>query len=260
MYRSASPYQRQRPAAVPREIAERLVAERDALLREQRRLTVEVEQTREALRRSERDVVPLRQELRQAHEAVRRYREASGPQRELVAEVERLRAELDRARVEAQRLSEALAEREADVRALHDALADAPDEPSSREQELLADLETVRRNQAAATERAVRQARADLLLPLADAVDDLLRATAQASEPSVAAGLRAVVASVERRLAEAGAERFAEVGDRFDPAVHEAIGVAPGAAPDTVVDVARSGVRLEDGVVLRPAQVVVSVA
>ncbi len=60
-------------------------------------------------------------------------------------------------------------------------------------------------------------------------------------------------------LREAGAEPVPTVGRPFDPAVHEAVAVAPanGAPPGTVVREVRRGWRLGDELV-RPAQVVVA--
>ena len=72
-------------------------------------------------------------------------------------------------------------------------------------------------------------------------------------------------ASIARKLEEAltrqGLERVGEVGEAFDPHVHEAVMQQPTeeVEPDQVAMVMRSGYRIGERV-LRPAQVAVAVA
>jgi molecular chaperone GrpE len=98
-----------------------------------------------------------------------------------------------------------------------------------------------------------------LLRQLLDVVDNLERALTVPAEPS---GLRQGVEITLRQLtwvlAQVGVERIAvEPGQPFDPLYHEAVEVRMGdASQDTVVEAVQSGY-LHDGVVLRPARVVV---
>lgn len=119
----------------------------------------------------------------------------------------------------------------------------------------LADLDNYRKRSAQEVERRVTEGTERLLLEWIEAVDSVDRALAM--QPSD--GLRGVLEQMEAILARQGVERIGAAGDRFDPALHEAISVQESdEAPDrTVLDVARSGYR-HRGRVLRPAQVVVS--
>jgi molecular chaperone GrpE len=124
----------------------------------------------------------------------------------------------------------------------------------------LADLDNYRKRSAREVERQVAE-RSDRIvrdwLEAVDSVDRALRMQAPANE--LAAGLRAVMEQMEAILQRQGVERTGAPGDRFDPALHEAIGMQESdAVPDRgVVEVARSGYRQGDRV-LRPAQVIVS--
>jgi molecular chaperone GrpE len=98
-----------------------------------------------------------------------------------------------------------------------------------------------------------------LLRQLLEVIDNLDRALMM---PAEASGLRQGVDMTLRQLlgvlAQAGVERIAvESGQPFDPSQHEAVAVRTGDVPqDTVVDVEQAGY-MHDGVVLRPARVVV---
>jgi molecular chaperone GrpE len=118
-----------------------------------------------------------------------------------------------------------------------------------------ADLDNYRKRAGQEVERRVAEQADRLLLEWIEAVDSVDRALAM--QPSD--GLRSVLDQMEAILARQGVERVGSVGDRFDPALHEAISVRESdEVPDrTVLDVARSGYRHGERV-LRPAQVVVS--
>ncbi len=72
-------------------------------------------------------------------------------------------------------------------------------------------------------------------------------------------GVRAIRRSFESVLASEGVEAFESIGERFDPRMHEAVTRMPavGLEPDTVIDVVRTGYKINDEV-LRPAMVVVA--
>jgi molecular chaperone GrpE len=124
----------------------------------------------------------------------------------------------------------------------------------------LADLDNYRKRSAQEVERRVAERGDQIIrdwLEAVDSVDRALRMPGPTNE--IAAGLRAVLEQMEAILERQGVERIGAPGDRFDPELHEAIGVREtDEVPDrTVVEVARSGYGRGDRV-LRPAQVVVS--
>jgi molecular chaperone GrpE len=98
-----------------------------------------------------------------------------------------------------------------------------------------------------------------LLRQLLEVVDNLERALTAPTEPS---GLRQGVEITLRQLtwvlAQVGVERLAvEPGQAFDPVYHEAVEACTGdVSEDTIVDIVQPGY-LHEGVVLRPARVVV---
>lgn len=121
----------------------------------------------------------------------------------------------------------------------------------------LADLDNYRKRSAREMDQRVAAARDAQLRDWLEAVDSVERALRlEPGDP----GLTAVLDQMEAILARQGVTRLDAVGMSFDPELHEAIAVQPAAdAPDhTVLEVARSGFALDDGELLRPAQVVVS--
>lgn len=125
-----------------------------------------------------------------------------------------------------------------------------------------ADLENTRRRHALELERA-REAGLDAaLLPVLAVFDDLGRAlqAAEGGDPtSIVPGVRSVRESLERSLETVGVHRVGDVGDAFDPALHEALAVVSagqGRAPGAIAEVFEAGfVRGER--LVRPARVVV---
>ena len=141
----------------------------------------------------------------------------------------------------------------AEVAALREDLARTQD----RHRRALADLDNYRKRAERDGDRRVAAARRALLGDWLEAIDSVERALRM--EPGDP-GLSAVLAQMDAILAREGVARLDAAGARFDPERHEAIAVQPAAdAPDyTVLEVARSGFGLDDGEVLRPAQVVVA--
>jgi molecular chaperone GrpE len=112
--------------------------------------------------------------------------------------------------------------------------------------------------------RDVERSRRTLLAELLDVVDNLdrgLEATRATSDPSaIVAGLELVQRQFLGTLGSVGVSRFDALGERFDPARHEAVTIAPAAdeAQDgTIVGVIAPGYMIGDEV-LRPARVVVA--
>jgi len=128
-----------------------------------------------------------------------------------------------------------------------------------------ADFENYRKRAAKELAHAEARGVGRLAKELLPALDNFERALAAAeaeeadAEHHLTAGIRLVLSELQGALARAGIEAYAPQGERFDPALHEAMAQQPveGAEPGTVVEVYQQGYRL-DGVVLRPARVVVA--
>ena len=123
-----------------------------------------------------------------------------------------------------------------------------------------ADLENYRKRAERELERRVREQGDALLRDWLEVVDSVDRALALETDGAEStAGLRAFLDQIEAILARHGVRRIGEVGDMFDPELHEAVAVVPGTtrSAGTIADVSRSGYAVGDRVV-RPAQVAVA--
>jgi molecular chaperone GrpE len=131
-------------------------------------------------------------------------------------------------------------------------------ELDDRYKRALADLDNYRKRAARETDRRVQERSDALLHEFLEALDSIERALEHISEEA-REGLRAVRQQMEAILTRHGVTRVGTPGDRFDPELHEAIGVREtDDVPDrTIVEVARSGYAV-GGRVLRPAQVIVA--
>lgn len=113
----------------------------------------------------------------------------------------------------------------------------------------------------------VERSRREVLADLLDVVDNLDRALDAAGSNAAAVSPDALLQGVElvrrqflAKLEGFGVTRIESEGQRFDPALHEAISAVPAALPDQdglVVGVVRHGYRIGDDV-LRPAAVAVA--
>lgn len=161
------------------------------------------------------------------------------------------------------RCEEALAERDREHAArraaqaqAHTARAPEPD----RLQRLAADLANVRRHQGEAIERGIRQGTAQLLAELVsirDTVDRAIATSPQGPGPWHD-GLVAIRSRVDASLARQGARPFGRAGERFDPGLHEPLGIVQGSPPETIDEVVSSGLALDDGTVVVPARVIIT--
>ncbi|TMK99040.1 MAG: nucleotide exchange factor GrpE [Actinobacteria bacterium] len=142
------------------------------------------------------------------------------------------------------------------------AVAAQRDEYLSLAQRTQADFENFRkrvaREAAQAQERGVTKLAGELL----PALDNLDRALAAAAENDpLLDGVRLVRSELSAALARAGVESFSPLGERFDPALHEAMATAEqpaeGAESGTIVEVYQPGYRLGQ-TIIRPARVVVA--
>ncbi len=165
-----------------------------------------------------------------------------------LAEAEQARLEAEDVRERARATVERLAEREP-----------TPSDEGARLQRLSEDLARVRERTAEEIAAARRAERADGLLRLTAIYDDLSRGlTALPQDPDSPwfQGYRAILQQLEQQLAQAGPAPFGALGDAFDPALHEAVGTAPGTI-DRLVGILEPGFAFADGTLLRPARVVV---
>lgn len=135
------------------------------------------------------------------------------------------------------------------------------DEVRDRLLRLQAEFDNFRKREARERAAAWARAKADLTQKLLGAIDDLQRFAAL--EPSQTPSERVIegVTMVERKILETlereGLETIGEVGEPFDPNVHEAISVMPAPSPEgdgTVAGVASPGYRFGNQL-LRPARV-----
>ena len=95
------------------------------------------------------------------------------------------------------------------------------------------------------------------LLPVLDNLDRTIRAAHTGRDPAILEGVRLVRHQLEGVLRGYGVERIDAIGQRFDPGVHEAIGVTAVGDPSrhgVVVQQAEPGYRFA-GRLLRPAKV-----
>jgi molecular chaperone GrpE len=129
----------------------------------------------------------------------------------------------------------------------------------------LAETENVRRRVERTAEDRVKYANESLLRDLIPVIDNFDRALASTraagGSGNVAEGVELIQRELLRVLERAGLSRYSAVGQRFDPARHEAIArvISAEATPDTVVSETGPGYLLH-GRVLRPALVAVAAA
>jgi molecular chaperone GrpE len=132
---------------------------------------------------------------------------------------------------------------------------------NERHLRLAAEYDNYRKRAAREKAELSDRAQATLAGRLLDALDDLHRAVTSdpASTPleALRGAIQAVDMKVWKELQGAGLERIDPVGERFDPAVHEAVSLV--AAPEagreqTVAATFQAGYRFR-GVLVRPARV-----
>jgi molecular chaperone GrpE len=276
-----------REATVPRKLAEEIAKERDLYRRELER----VQRENQALRqRVASDKTQLSSQNAAANASARESKIADLEllnqklQRELEARISESREQAKTIEVlerELEAIEDALeppeeqeaapednAPEEDEPRApeLHDAASEIERErvrAVKRAQELLEDLERLQRKQDEESDARARAAKREAVSAYLELRDNLSRAIVQARDhgSSWADGMEALrdqFDAINKRL---GVERFGEVGDTFDPKVHEAIGAmhVDDLPQDSIAHVEREGFRFsEDGALLRSAQVVVA--
>lgn len=129
----------------------------------------------------------------------------------------------------------------------------------------VAELDNLRKRferQLAEQARAERARAAAAFLPVLDNVELALRHAA-AEPAAIITGVQAVHAQALDVLAALGYQRIDALGQRFDPARHEAarvVAAGDGVEPGTVVEVHRAGFADGSGRLVRPAVVTVAEA
>jgi len=135
------------------------------------------------------------------------------------------------------------------------------DEYLALAQHTQADFENYRKRAAREAASATQRAKSGLVGELLPVVDNLERALGSAAEGEdhLAGGVKLVHSELVAVLNRNGVEQFDPAGEKFDPAMHEALSTREqeGADAGVVLDVVEKGYRL-NGNVLRPARVVVS--
>jgi molecular chaperone GrpE len=135
---------------------------------------------------------------------------------------------------------------------------DEVDDRDARYLRLAADFENFKRRKAQEIADARRYESEDAARALLPVLDNLRRAVEHAAEAGAeeffVSGLELVVREFETALERLGVVRVPAVGERFDPAMHEAIAgeESDDVKEDTVVDELVPGYRLHDRL-LRPA-------
>jgi len=144
-------------------------------------------------------------------------------------------------------------------------MKDKRDEYLAMAQRAQADLENYRKRMQREMETLKRESLGAFLREFLGAYDDLDRALAEGEKKQEYQvfhdGVRLVRENLWKVMEKAGVKAIPAAGQRFDPAVHEALTSVPSAAhePNTVLEVFQPGYLLDD-FVLRPARVIVSAA
>ena len=126
----------------------------------------------------------------------------------------------------------------------------------------VAELDNVRKRAARDVEKARRyglERLAQALLPVIDSLEAGLASAEQATAESLLDGKRATMRLMNSALEQVGIKELDPHGEPFDPALHEAMAVAPSdnAEPGTVIEVFQKGYSIHDRL-LRAARVVVA--
>lgn len=138
---------------------------------------------------------------------------------------------------------------------------------SAKVKELSSDLERVRRQSDRASTQARRAEKKRLLAGLADLVESIDRGLSMERDEENRQGLRAMERQLEEFLRREDAELIGAVGERMNPARHEAVDRVehPEHSPGEIVRVQRRGMMLTDddgrdgaGDLVFPAKVVVA--
>jgi len=143
-----------------------------------------------------------------------------------------------------------------------EALRREADEHRDRFLRAVAELDNVRKRTAREIEAAHKfgaERLAQAILPVKDSLEAGLAAAEKAGVTALAEGTRATLRLLEEALAANGIKEITPAGEPFDPNKHEALTLvpAPGAPPNSVVEVVQKGYELNERL-LRAAKVIVA--
>jgi molecular chaperone GrpE len=155
----------------------------------------------------------------------------------------------------------------AEMDSLRKAVASAEESVRSQRDQYLramAELDNVRKRAVRDIESAHRYALEGFiseLLPVRDGLELGLRQGAGADPKMLLEGQQATLKLLDRALDKASVKILEPVGDKFNPAKHEAVLMQPSdtSEPDRVLQVVQTGYEL-NGRLLRPARVIVAKA
>ena len=148
------------------------------------------------------------------------------------------------------------------VKRLEDELAEFRD----RHARLAAEFDNYRKRVTRENLVLVERSQAALTIKVLEVLDDLDRILEGADDGTPATTLREALILVDRKLRKeletAGLQRIDPIGERFDPALHEAVATTPAKAPeqDDHVSATFQAGYLFKGNLIRPAMVQVSVS
>ncbi len=128
---------------------------------------------------------------------------------------------------------------------------------------LAAEYDNYKKRQAKNFGEMVSVARDALILKVLDILDNFERAIVSSEKPpsveSLMEGIHLIHKQIQDMLASENIETVGEVGDEFDPNLHEAVALVPSDKEEnTVVEVLQKGYRCGERLI-RPAKVLVSV-
>jgi molecular chaperone GrpE len=154
-----------------------------------------------------------------------------------------------------------------EVEALRKALATAEESARTQRDQYLramAELDNVRKRAVRDIENAHRYALEGFvgeLLPVRDGLELALRQGSKTDAKTLLEGQQATLKLLDRALEKASVQILDPVGDKFNPAQHEAVLMQPSdtSEPDRVLQVVQTGYQL-NGRLLRPARVIVAKA
>ena len=178
----------------------------------------------------------------------RRRLDTEDPQPPVVGALQTRLEELEAEAAEAQEL-----------RARVEQLQAEAEDAANRHLRLAADFENFKKRSRQEQMDAIQYGSRELvdrLLPVLDDFHRVLEHAPEGTDPNWLKGVELATAKLEEVLAQQGVTPIDALGQRFDPAVHEAIGSEESAdqPEDTVVTELRRGYRLHERV-LRPALV-----
>ena len=121
-----------------------------------------------------------------------------------------------------------------------------------------AELENFKKRNAERASQMYAEGKSDAILAIVPLVDALYEAVRSSESKTHAEGIEILIRKFLTTLGELGATEIeTNLGDKFDPHLHNAVAVGEGEVSNTILEVWQRGFRL-GGKVIRPATVKVS--